>query len=108
MFGATLETYTLFHTAEDAASVPYLYEPGRYVLKVLGHNGVQDVVMRRQNMRFPRSFQEKKQWLEQRGLLQQKALGRGELLYIPSAASMHRALLDALKSDPMFLAGPAK
>ena len=33
MFGATMDSYTLFHTAEDAAKVPYLYKPEKLVLK---------------------------------------------------------------------------
>src|ERR1044072_2072194 len=29
MFGATMDSYTLFHTAEDAAKVSYLYKPDK-------------------------------------------------------------------------------
>jgi len=104
MFGASLESYTLFHTAEDAANVPYLYEPEPYVLKVLCSAGtLRDVVVWRQDMKVQRRFREMDIWLERRGLLERKRLGRGELLYIPSAASVHRALLDAQAGDPFFL-----
>ena len=103
MFGATLDSYTLFHTAEDAANVSYLYYPKSYVLKVATQSGVEDVPMRRQDMTVQRRFGAVDVWLEQKGLLQRRALGRGELLYIPSAAAAHRALLDVLKTEPLFL-----
>src|SRR5712691_8019206 len=48
MFGATMDTYTLFHTAEDEAQVPYLYEPQPYVLKTKDQrSGVLSVTVRR-------------------------------------------------------------
>jgi aminoglycoside 3-N-acetyltransferase len=104
MFGARMDTYTLFHTAEDAAKVPYLYEPQKYTLKVKGRNGsTQDVVMWRQDWKVQRSFILKDTWLEQRGLLKRQKLGRGELLFIPHARAAHDAIVAELRRDPLFL-----
>ena len=103
MFGATLDSYTFFHTAEDAANVPYLYYSKPYVLKVRALTGVEDVPMRRQDMTVKRRFRDVDVWLERQGLLQRRTLGRGELLYIPSAAAAHRALIEILKTEPLFL-----
>ena len=38
MFGVTLNSYTLFHTAEDEAEVPYCYEEEPYSLRVRDRN----------------------------------------------------------------------
>jgi aminoglycoside 3-N-acetyltransferase len=104
MFGASMNTYTLFHTAEDAARCEYLYEPKPYDLRVRDRHGViHPVHMLRQNMRIPRRFDEMDKDLQREGLLRQKRLGLGRLLFIPSALSVHQFLLDRLVRDPYYL-----
>ena len=104
MLGATLNTYTLFHTAEDAAQLPYLYEPTPYTLKVRTRDGkIKTVLMRRQDMQIPRRFTEMAAWLEQRGLLVRQRLGLGELLFIPRAGEAHRQVVEALRAEPLLL-----
>jgi aminoglycoside 3-N-acetyltransferase len=104
MFGVRLDCYTLFHTAEDAANVPYLYENKPYVLQVREPTGeVRDFPLRRQDMKVPRRFVEMDKWLENRGLCQRWRCGRGELLWVPHTAAVHATLCEALQSDPWLL-----
>jgi aminoglycoside 3-N-acetyltransferase len=104
MFGATLEAYTLFHTAEDAAQVPYLYEPQRVALCYRDQSGRRHaMLMWKHDMTVPRSFREKDQWLEQLGLLHRVALGSGELLLIPHARQAHHAIVAELRRTASFL-----
>lgn len=104
LFGATMDAYTLFHTAEDAAEVPYLYQPRRCDLLIRDRMGLEwSLPSWRHDMTVPRRFSEMDTWLEQRGLLHRATLGRGELLFVPHAAAAHRALVDALRSDPWLL-----
>jgi aminoglycoside 3-N-acetyltransferase len=104
MFAATMNTYTLFHTAEDAAHVPYLYEPKLCCLSLRSADGsVKPFPMRRQNMRVPRAFQEMAVWLQERSLLVRRELGRGELLFIPDAARVHKLIVQEMRKDPCFL-----
>jgi len=104
MFGASLDAYTFFHTAEDAAAVPYLYEPAPVTLRYLDAEGLErTMTMKRHDMRVARSFREKDTWLESRGLLRRRALGRGQLLLIPHAGQAHAAIVTALRADPWFL-----
>jgi aminoglycoside 3-N-acetyltransferase len=108
MFGTTLNAYTLFHTAEDAAGVGYLYEPQPVGLRFLDANRrVQPMTMRKHDMNISRSFAAKHTWLEQRGLLRRAVLGAGELLLLPHAKDVHDAVVAELRRDPGFLAvGP--
>lgn len=104
MFGASLDAYTFFHTAEDAAAVPYLFEPAPVTLRYLDAEGRErTMTMRRHDMRVARSFSEKDAWLESLGLLRRQSLGRGELLLIPHAGQAHAAIVTALRDDPWFL-----
>jgi aminoglycoside 3-N-acetyltransferase len=104
MFGATLDAYTLFHTAEDAARVAYLYEPQQVPLSYRDSRGqVQPMLMWRHDMSIRRAFQQKDADLESLGLLVRVTLGRGELLLIPHARAAHAAVVRALAEDPMFL-----
>lgn len=104
MFGATMNTYTFFHTAEDAAEVPYLYENNPYDLLYKDKKGsVHTLVMRRQDMSFQRRFSEMDQWLESKKLLIKKKLAAGIILFIPSAGMVHDTLVKELKKDPFFL-----
>ena len=104
MFGATLNAYTLFHTAEDAATVPYLYERERCELALRDDNGIKwRFSMMRQDVKVTRRFAEMDTWLEQRGLLVRRKLGLGELLYLPAAGNVHQVIVEELYRDPWFL-----
>lgn len=104
MFGARMDAYTLFHTAEHEARVPYLYQARRYVLRARDLDGVlHEVPMLRQDMTVRRCFKERVEWMEQQGLLSRHPLGMGELLYVPDALAAHGALVAKLLQDPYFL-----
>src|SRR5262249_32343447 len=67
LFGVKLDSYTLFHTAEDEAAVPYQYyvEPFRYVL--CDQSGsIRGFRTRRQNMNVLRRFRSMENWFENR------------------------------------------
>lgn len=107
MLGTTLNTFTFFHTTEDLAAVPYLYEPETYNLGYLTTTGeVRSVVSLRQEMSIRRRFIEMDKWLEERGLLVRGRLGWGELLYMPHAAAVNEALLTAIRREPLLLVHP--
>lgn len=104
MFGATMDSYTLFHTAEDAAKVSYLYKPEKLTLKSKMKDGsILDVPSWRQDMDVPRRFEEMADWLEQEKLLKRLTLGRGELLFIPRADLVHERVVKDLRRDPLLL-----
>ena len=104
MFGATMDSYTLYHTAEDAAGVPYLYMPEQVTLRTKGVDGsVRSIQMWRQDMRVPRRFEETADWLAEQGLLIRRKLGLSELLFIPSARALHETIVKTMQRDPMFL-----
>ena len=104
MFGATLDAYTLFHTAEDAAGVPYLYVPEQVTLRTKGSDGtVRSLQMWRQDMKVARRFAATAEWLSEQGLLIRRKLGLGELLFIPSARALHETMVTTLQRDPLFL-----
>lgn len=103
MFGATMNSYTLYHTAEDAAKVPYLYRPQQVPLRYRDSAGEHSMLMWQQDMDVPRAFAERRSWLERRSLLTGAALGSGEVLYVRSAAAAHAALVDEMRRDPRFL-----
>lgn len=104
MYGAALNSYTLFHTAEALASVPYLYFPHALSLRIRSGNAqVREIRMRRQDMNIPRRFAEMDSWLQERGLLHRARCGKGEILWMPHSQAVHQALLKALRSDPWLL-----
>jgi aminoglycoside 3-N-acetyltransferase len=104
MFGATMDSYTLFHTAEDAADVPYLYVPEQVTLRTKGADGsVRSLPMWRQDMGVARRFAETVDSLSEQGLLVRRKLGLSELLFVPSARALHESLVDTLRRDPLFL-----
>lgn len=108
MFGAGMDAYTFFHTAEDAAIVPYLYMPTPVLLRYRTPDGrVQTMTMRRHDTTLARSFGAKSAWLHERGLLTRVQLGTGELLFIRSARSAHEALVAQLRARPTFLLSPS-
>jgi len=103
LFGVTLDSYTLFHTAEDEARAPYQYFPIRCHFLVQDGGTTRTLSMKRQDMNVSRRFGAMEGWFENRGLLKRSPLGRGELLFIPDAARAHAALVAQLKDDPFFL-----
>ncbi|HZI62039.1 MAG TPA: AAC(3) family N-acetyltransferase [Pyrinomonadaceae bacterium] len=104
MFGATMDAYTLYHTAEDAADVPYLYMPHQFTLRTRGEDGiVRSVQMWRQDMGVARRFAATTDWLVEQGLLVRRKLGLGELLFIPSARALHERVVEEMRRDPLFL-----
>lgn len=107
MFGATMNTYTFFHTAEDAAGCEYLYEVEPYQLRArdLQHQ-VHNVRMFRQDMTVKRRFTEMNLDLETEGLLKRQQLGLGELMFVPSSRAVHQFLMDRLVADPHYLLTP--
>ena len=108
MFGATMDSYTLFHTAEDAAAVPYLYIPEQVTLRTKGGDGtIRSIQTWRQDMKVARRFEATAGWLEEQGLLIRRKLGLSELLFIPSARALHEAMIKKLRRDPLFLVDEA-
>lgn len=104
MFGATMDSYTLFHTAEDEAEVPYLYAPEQVTLRTKGKDGVvRSLQMWRQDMGVPRRFVATVDWLADEGLLVRRKLGLSELLFIPDARALHQSVIKMLRRDPFFL-----
>lgn len=104
MFGATLDSYTLFHTAEDTAQVPYLYAPEQVTLRTRRKDGViQPIKMWRQDMTVTRRFAATVDWLSEQGVVVRRKLGLGELLFIPNAQAMHETMVKTLRRDPLFL-----
>jgi aminoglycoside 3-N-acetyltransferase len=104
MFGATMDKYTLYHTAEDSAEVPYLYMPEQFTLRTrLADGEVKSIQTWRQDMGVPRRFEETADWLAEQGLLVRRKLGLGELLYIPSARALHETVVKTMRRDPLFL-----
>jgi aminoglycoside 3-N-acetyltransferase len=110
MFGVTLNSYTLFHTAEALARVPYLYYPQLVTLRMREPDGrVRSMNVRRQDMRVARRFVGMDAWLEERGWLHRIRCGGGTLLWLPHARTVHEALLTALQDEPWLLvAGSAR
>jgi len=104
LFGVAMDSYTLFHTAEDAAACPYLYEKKPYQLKALSYDGtLHHVIMRKQDGTVSRRFKDMDRVFENNGLLRRARLGLGELLFIPSSRRAHEFLQEKLRKDPYFL-----
>lgn len=104
MFGATLDSYTLFHTAEDAAEVPYLYAPEQVTLRTKLKDGeVRSIQMWRQDMGVPRRFEATVDALAEQGFVVRRKLGLSELLFIPNARALHEHMVQTMRRDPLFL-----
>ena len=99
-----MDSYTLFHTAEDEAQVPYLYAPQQVTLRTKDKDGsVRSIEMWRQDMSIARRFEATADWLADKQLLVRRRLGLGELLFVPSARALHETIVKTLREDPMFL-----
>ena len=104
MFGATMESYTLYHTAEDSADLSYLYMPEQFTLRTKGADGeIRSLQMWRQDMSIVRNFAATTDWLADQGLLIRRRLGLGELLFIPNTSALHETVVEKLRRDPLFL-----
>ena len=104
MFGATMESYTLYHTAEDAGDVGYLYQPEQVTLRTRRADDViTSVQMWKQDMSIARRFAATSDWLVEQGLLIRRKLGLGELLFIPDARALHERVVAELRRDSLFL-----
>jgi aminoglycoside 3-N-acetyltransferase len=104
MFGATMDSYTLFHTAEDEAQVGYLYAPEQLTLRTKDKDGsVRSIPTWRQDMSIARRFEATADWLADQGLLVRRKLGLSELLFIPNARALHETMVKTLRHDPLFL-----
>ncbi len=104
MFGASMNTYTLFHTAEDTARCPYLYLPAPITLRYRASNGsVVSMPMYRQDMAIARRFTAMRSVLGGQGLLRSAKLGTGDLLFIPNSARVHEFVVSELRKDPCYL-----
>lgn len=104
MFGATMESYTLLHTTEDAAQLGYLYYPNRVTLRTRSPDGrIRSVPMWRQDMSIARGFAARTKWMEEQRVLVRRRLGSGELLFVPSARALHERVITELRRDPLFL-----
>ncbi|HEY3581805.1 MAG TPA: AAC(3) family N-acetyltransferase [Pyrinomonadaceae bacterium] len=104
MFGATMESYTLFHTAEDEAEVGYLYAPEQVTLRTKEKDGsVRSILMWRQDMSIARCFAARTDWAVDQDLVIRRKLGLSELLFIPDARALHAKMVQKLREDPLFL-----
>jgi aminoglycoside 3-N-acetyltransferase len=104
LFGATMFSYTFFHTAEHAADCPYAYEPKECELLYVDAGGKVAKMRSRRQSQAARKFRQMDRPLEEAGLLGRQRLGRGEVLYIPSTAAVHRFLLGRFAEDEYYLA----
>jgi len=104
MFGATMNTYTLFHCAEDEANCSYLYEPEPYEFQVKDYDGtVHRTRLYRQDMSTLRRFVSMRDELRQEGLLRVIPFGMNELLFIPSSKRVHEYTVGKLRENELHL-----
>ena len=103
MFGTTMHAYTLFHTAEDASASSCAYDDTVDQLRVVETDRQIKTVASRRQSRTPRRFRDTDRCLESAGLLKRCGLGKGEILFIPSAANVHSFMVDRLRKHPDFL-----
>ena len=104
MYGVPLTYYTLFHRAEDAAEVPYLYFPERVPMRYrTPEEEVVTIESWRQDWTQPRRFAAMEAELVQAGLLRRCPLGRGSLLYIPDVSEVHQYTVNKLKENAHYL-----
>jgi aminoglycoside 3-N-acetyltransferase len=104
LFGARMDSYTFFHSAEHDAGLLYQYftAPSQFLVRC-GSGPVRRLEMKRQDIGVDRCFEMRQPWFEERKLLKRIELGMGELLYVPHAGMAHAALVAQLHEDPFFL-----
>jgi aminoglycoside 3-N-acetyltransferase len=104
MFGVSLHSYTLFHTAEDAADSPCAYEVETCDrLRVRDEYGQIRVCLSKRQSRVPRRFAEAGENLVTRGMVQKVPLGRSHLYFVPDCMVVHEYLLERLRTFPDYL-----
>lgn len=104
LFGVDFHSYTLFHTAEDAASSQYAYELDTVDrLRVLDESGRLVNCESKRQSRTPRRFRDVGDHLVKIGLAKRTALGRSWLLFVPSVAQTHEFLVSRLHKTPDYL-----
>ncbi len=104
LFGVMFHSYTLFHTAEDAAGSEFAYENGTLDrLRIVDERGEQQDCWSRRQSRAPRRFAEAGVLLERDGLARRITLGRGDLWFVPDCSLVHDFLVERLKRVPDFL-----
>jgi aminoglycoside 3-N-acetyltransferase len=104
LFGVTFDSYTLFHTAEDASGSEFAYEYGTLDrLRVVDEHGSQHDCWSRRQARAPRRFKEVGDLLESAGLVRRLTLGRADLLYVSDCSRVHELLVEHLRKTPDFL-----
>jgi aminoglycoside 3-N-acetyltransferase len=104
MFGATMFSYTFFHTAEDAAGAPYAYDPEPCSLVYMAADGSLVTISSLKQSMDERTFRAMDRPLEEAGLLRRRTLGQGQLLFLPSTAAVHEFLLRKFADEPYYLA----
>jgi len=104
MFGVSFDSYTFYHTAEDASGSAFAYVPQLLDrLRVVDEHGQRRTCLSRRQTRDPRRFGAAGDLLERAGLARRIELGRGFLRYVPDSAKAHDFLLERLRRTPDFL-----
>lgn len=104
MFGVSLHSYTLFHTAEDAADSPCAYESETIDrLRVVDEHGQIQICPSKRQSRVPRRFAETGEHLVSQGIIQKVSLGKNFLYFVPDCLVVHEYLLQKLNKYPDYL-----
>ncbi len=104
LFGVSLNSYTLYHTAEDAAESPCAYEANTLDhLRVLDEQRQVQVCPSKRQSRAPRRFAEVGEHLVQIGLARKISLGKNYLTFVPDCGAVHDYLVPKLRRFPDYL-----
>lgn len=104
MFGVSFHSYTLYHTAEDAADSPFAYEAETIDrLRVLDEHGQVQVCPSKRQSRVLRRFAEAGEHLVDRGMVRKFPLGRNHLYFVPDCTIVHEYLVQKLRTYPDYL-----
>jgi aminoglycoside 3-N-acetyltransferase len=104
LFGVSFDSYTFYHTAEDASGSSFAYTPDLIDrLRVVDEEGQPRTCLSRRQTRDPRRFGAAGDLLERAGLARRVELGRGFLRYVPDSAKAHDFLVARLRRTPDFL-----
>lgn len=104
MFGVSLHSYTLYHTAEDAADSPFAYEANTIdQLRVIDEDGKVQICPSKRQSRAPRRFAETGEKLVCLGMVRKVPLGRNHLYFVPNCKLIHEYLVEKLLVYPDYL-----
>lgn len=104
MFGVSFHSYTLYHTAEDAAESPYAYEERTSdKLRVVDENGDVRICPSKRQSRVPRRFALAGEHLVAIGLVKKVPLRRSYLYFVEDCRAVHEYLVKKLKDYPDYL-----